>query len=900
MPALIETDLPPPPLGAEQPLVAKGLVRREALFDRLSAARGGSVVLVCAPAGSGKSVLVRSWLEANGLWGGAAWVAVEPGERDGQRFWRSLIQALSRVVGPIDRRAPAGDLCAAPEVTGLLSRLETSEEPLVLVVDDLHELRSPEALAGLECFLARLPQSARVVLVTREDPRLGLHRLRLSGELTELRSPDLSFSLDESRELLRATGIVMPDASVALLHERTEGWAAGLRLAAISLTRHPDPERFVGEFSGSERTVASYLLAEVLERQPAEVRDMLLRTSVLERVNGPLADFLTGASGSEQILQQLEDANAFVSSLDATRSWFRYHPLFAELLQLELRHVSPTMTRSVRRAGAQWLAEHGFAVEAIRQAQAARDWEHASRLLSEHHLALAGEGRRGLVAELLDAFPSDAAAMDPELALVVASTGASWAEREEASGYARLAAGMADCVPAERRGSFDLQLARTRVSLSRRSGDLEGALEAMRIVESELAAQSPAAHMLGHDLRAAALADLGVTELYSLRLDEARVHLDQALALACRIRRPYLQVVCLSHLGLAALLDGRPLSLALEFGDRAVGIAEEHGWNEEPVIAAGLAANATALLWLGRLDDAQDELTRGQHALGGAVEPAVDAMLRHGEGLLSLARRRSGPALAALAEEQRIHARLAGVEGLAVESRRRTIEARAASGELAAARADLEAMDASERDQGGPRIAAAAVYLADDEPARALEELGPVIDAATRTLHPTWAAIEASLLEGMARERMGERTAAEASVERALELAERQGIILPFFLVRVQGLLERLPPHRTAHGTLLRAILAALAGSPPVRGEHEPVRGEPEPAEALSAAELRIVRYLPSNLRAPEIAAELCLSANTVRTHVRHIYAKLDSHTRNQAVNRARELGLLAPLSRRA
>ena len=226
-------------------------------------------------------------------------------------------------------------------VERLLSDLHSLERPVVLVIDDLHELRSAEALRWLELFLTELPAQLRVVLATREDPQLGLHRLRLAGRLTEIRADELRFSLDETRELMDASGIALSDAGLALLHERTEGWAAGLRLAAISLARHPDPERCVTEFSGSERTVAGYLLAEVLERQPPEVRDLLLRTSVLERVSGPLADALTGGTGSEAILQGLEDANAFVTSLDVGRTWFRYHHLFADLLELELRRDRP-------------------------------------------------------------------------------------------------------------------------------------------------------------------------------------------------------------------------------------------------------------------------------------------------------------------------------------------------------------------------------------------------------------------------------------------------------------------------------------------------------------------------------------------------------------------------------
>jgi LuxR family maltose regulon positive regulatory protein len=197
------------------------------------------------------------------------------------------------------------------------------------VIDDAHELASTSAQRQLELLLMRAPDQLRFVLATRHDLRLGLHRLRLEGELTEIRAVDLRLSLEEARALFRLAGVELPDPALALLHARTEGWAAGLRLAALSLSGHPDPERFAEEFSGSERTVAEYLLAEVLERQSAEVRRLLLRTSVLERVNGELADLLTGGSGGERVLQDLEQAGAFVAALDARRSWFRYHQMFA-------------------------------------------------------------------------------------------------------------------------------------------------------------------------------------------------------------------------------------------------------------------------------------------------------------------------------------------------------------------------------------------------------------------------------------------------------------------------------------------------------------------------------------------------------------------------------------------
>ena len=302
----------------------------------------------------------------------------------------------------------------------LLAQLERLEEPLALVIDDLHELDSGDALAWLEMLLRRLPARLRVVLATREEPALGLHRLRLAGELAELRGPDLRFSLDETRSLLRASGITLSDTGLDSLQERTEGWPAGLRLAAISLTTHPDPERFVSEFSGSERTVAGYLLAEVLERQPPEVRDLLLRTSILERVSGPLADALTGGTGAEATLQRLEDQNAFVTALDAARTWFRYHHLFADLLRLELRRVAPATIPSLHRAAAAWHEQRRGVVEAVRHYQAAGEWAPAARLLVDNYLTLTMDGRGETLHALLGAFPPDAHLGDGNLAAALA------------------------------------------------------------------------------------------------------------------------------------------------------------------------------------------------------------------------------------------------------------------------------------------------------------------------------------------------------------------------------------------------------------------------------------------------------------------------------------------------
>ena len=415
------------------------LVPRPGLFELLNT--GERVVLVSAPAGSGKTFLLRSWIAAEGQGDRVAWVSVARGERDGQAFWLSVLDSLRGTRIGSER---VRELTAAPGLDGatvvrrMLEDLGSLDERVWLVIDDLHELRAEEAVHQVELLLGSAPPQLRFVLSTRRDLRLGLHRLRVEGELTEIRGEDLRFTPEESRALLEAAGVRLSDGALESLVARTEGWAAGLRLAALSLARDSDPERFAAGFSGRERGVAEYLLAEVLERQPQEVSRLLLRTSILDRVSGPLADRLTGCSGSERILWELEDAGAFVVSLDPERSWFRYHHLFADLLALELRRTAPQELPGLHGIAAEWMAEHGDPVDAIRHAQAAENWgsrRGCSRTTGARCTSTGGSSP----AELLSRFPSDRIAADPELAVLAAGDRRAAGSLPEAERYLALA-----------------------------------------------------------------------------------------------------------------------------------------------------------------------------------------------------------------------------------------------------------------------------------------------------------------------------------------------------------------------------------------------------------------------------------------------------------------------------
>ena len=875
-----------------------GLVPRRGLFDRLSAAGPGEVIVICAPAGSGKTALVRSWVESKGLADRVGWVSVERGESDAQRFWLAIVDALAAAVGDdgtVERVAATPAFGGRAIVERLLSDLRSIARPVVLVIDDLHELRSTEALRWLEAFLADLPADMRVILATREDPRLGLHRLRLAGALIEMRAEDLRFSPEETRQLIDASGIALSDEGLALLHERTEGWAAGLRLAVISLGHHPDPERGVSEFCGSERTVAGYLLAEVLERQPPEVRDLLLRTSMLDRVCGPLADALTGGTGSEAILQGLEDANAFVTSLDAGRTWFRYHHLFADLLQLELRRSSPTLVDSLHRAASRWFGEHGHTVEAITHAQSARDWEDAARLLADNYVDLVFDGRKATLRGLLANFPADAPTADAELALAFAMARLWDGLLDDSAAHIAAAERSVATVPDDRRRRFDLRLSSGRLWLASQRGDIGAARQAMQ----SLQLQSADTVARRNDHLASALLYFGIAELWSLHLDDARRHLEEALAVARRIGRPYLEIGCLGHLALAAVLSGSPVPVALQLSEQALTIAEGHGWGTHRIVAPALAASAAGLAWLGRLHEAERWLERADDVHPAVGEFESEPVLHYARAFVPMGQGRYDEALAEFRAAETTRPLVARDHVLPLEVRGWVALTQVLIGDTATARATRAALDPEERDGPGMRIVAASIALREGSPHEVIEEVAPMLAQAAggaeangrpQVVNLRRATVHALLLDAVARDALGDAEAAEASIERALELAEQDGMILQFTLVPVRELLERHPKHRTAHASLLATIQDLLGGTMPERRRATtPLRDE------LSEAELRVMRYLPSNLKATEIAAELFVSANTVRTHLRHIYAKLDAHSRGEAVARARELGLLAP-----
>ena len=846
------------------------------------------MTVVSAPPGSGKTVLLRSWISQAGVADSAGWVTVRRGEQDPQQFWLSVLGALRQTASG---RVLVQPLTAAPDLDGwaiaerLLTDLAPLQDRVYLVIDDVHELGQAEAQRQLELLMMRAPEQLRFVLATRHDVRLGLHRLRLEGELAEIRGPDLRFTVAEAEELFDAAGVKLRNP--ALLVERTEGWAAGLRLAALSLAGHPDPGRFAEEFSGTERTVAEYLLAEVLDRQPEPVRRLLLRTSVLERVNGELADLLTGDSGGERVLQDLERANAFVVSLDARRSWFRYHHLFADLLQLELRRTAPGEVAPLHRAAAGWFAGHGYPADAVRHAQAARDWGLAAQLLADSWYSLQLDGQTATTHQLLAGFPAGTRTADAGLAALAAAEELAYGSLEAAERYLGLAErGMAS-VPDARRAQAQLLLGMTRLVLARQRWNLQAVAEEARQLQAMAEAPDAAQPRLGEELRALALISLGTTEFWAAGKDPER-HLEMGIALARRIGRPFLEFTGLAYQAAVGIYQS--FTRAAERGRQAIGLAERHGWADEP--AAGLVYVILGAMptWQMRPEEAEPWVQRAERVLRAETEPAAVLAMHRARGMLELARGRDADALAAFQAAERLGGRLTTPHMLLTPTRALLLHTLVRLGDVDRVGQAFAGFSERDRDHGEMRIAAAVLRLAQDDPRAATAAVAPVLDGSAPVVWSAWL-VEAFLLEAIAQDVIGDVGAAGRAVERALDLAEPDGVLLWFLLHPAPGLLQRHARHRTAHPALIADILSLMAGNRPA----PPPAGPSPPLEPLSGSELRVLRYLPTHLSAPQIASELYVSHNTVRTHMRHLYTKLGTHRRFEAVERARALGLLAP-----
>jgi LuxR family maltose regulon positive regulatory protein len=587
------------------------------------------------------------------------------------------------------------------------------------------------------------------------------------------------------------------------------------------------------------------------------------------------------------MLLELEDANAFVVSLDPQRTWFRYHQLLADFLRLELRRRFADEFPDLHRRAAQWLADHGEAVEAVRHTLAAGDWPDAARLVADHSFSWVLDGQAGTIDAVLQAFPEGASADHPDLALAHAANELNYGRLEEAAAQLELADSHVQSAPPARRRRLTVAIASLRLAMARRSGRFGEVIDQVNLLDASISDEPMDQSAMGGELRAVALLNLGIVETWSRRFDDAERHLSEGAELARTIGRPYLEVACRAHQGFPSTTVS--LASARERGRQAVALAERYGLGDRPILAPALAAAAAWAIWMGEFDKGESALRRAWEVAEPQIDPAAAALLHLVTGQSHAARGQHQAALEAFAAGARAQSLLTGVHALATP----------VVGWLAATQARLgmpdearETLTGFSAEPGGPGFiynARAVICMAEGDPAGALDVLRDVPDVTPPT-GPAFTLVETHLLAGIAHLELGDRTAAAAAAEAALAAAEADRLMFPFAMTEAADLLHALPRHRTAHGALLADVIDLLRGEPAASVDRERL----SELDELSPSELRVLRYLPTNLTRPEIASELYVSINTVNTHIRSIYSKLGARDRSSAVRRARELRLLS------
>jgi len=485
------------------------------------------------------------------------------------------------------------------------------------------------------------------------------------------------------------------------------------------------------------------------------------------------------------------------------------------------------------------------------------------------------------------------AASDTELTALLAADELEQGSLEEAGPYLAAAAGGLASVPAGRRDPLQLLLTIVRLLHARRSGNLPAVVEEAQRLLAPRGARGTAQPAISGDLRALALINLGMAELWTAQFDQAGRHLEQGTTLAHQIGRPYLEVRGLAHSALLTAFGS--LTLAVEQSKQAIELARRHGWDEDPITCAAYATLAAAMAIQGRLAEAERWLSHAERTIPAETTPADGMGLYYTRGLLELAASRPGDALAAFRAGERLAGLLITPHMLAPRIRAGLLQALVQLGETVSAAQILAGLEQHERATAEMRITLAVLRLAQHNPQAATAALAPVLSgSATSAADADVAAVQAYLLEAIARDALGDPAAAGSALEHALDLAEPDGALLAFLLHPAPGLLEHHACHHTAHAALITQILDLLAGTQ----TEKPAPVVAHLREPLSESETRILRYLPTNLTAPEIANQLYVSLNTVRTHMSHLYAKLGTHRRTETVERARTLGLLAPSRR--
>ncbi|MFD5337566.1 LuxR C-terminal-related transcriptional regulator [Streptomyces hawaiiensis] len=857
-------------------------LRRQRLIDHLDQALTTPLALLNGPAGAGKTLLAAEW--ACGLSPPVAWLSFNSGDRRPGVFWAYVLQAL-RACG-----APASEAVGTPAnasrvgrrlLSTLAAELNDRDRPVVLVLDEYDRVTDTKVAEQLEFVLHHAGQGLHLVLVTRTEPLLPLHRYRAVGELTEIRSAELAFTPEEAAALLELHGVNVPLQAARNLVDRTRGWAAGLGLSALAARESSDPELYLKEFEADRSTVADFLLAEVLKGQTRETQDLLLRVSVLERFCPDLANALTHRIDAEPILAGLHRENAFVERLG--HSWYQLHPLFREILRAHLRVRLPGLEPELHRRAAQWLRPHGYLPETLAHSAAADDWDLAAGALVDD-LAI-GRLFTGPDAHDLARLFSRMApeATSPATDLVRAAHDLSRHDLDH---------GLASLRHAEEQLADDARdLAAARLScalleaLAARLAGSPPQVERAAASAAELRRDVPA-HLLDKhpELTALLLTHVGSTLLWAGRFEDARAVLSTVAGAPGGASTEVPREEAMGHLALLDYLNGWPgraerkalasVSEADRPGDRAERPPQPSGSGIGRLVLAAVAVDRNELDRAQALiDETADLPFRTRDPVMAAGRAFAAARLLMARGKMRAAVEAADPAV------------LAAVASPWATSQEALVTSAA---HLAQGRPDraAEVLQAVSGDQPVCAVEAASIQLAARRPAAAFELLDS-IHAGERTGPAV--TVRAALVRARAADAAGDTATARKLLAQALLDARRERLRRPFLDAGawIRPLMATAALHDLAAGWLTYAV--------PLQGERPAPQSPPAPLVAvdLSVREHDILERVARMMSTEEIAADLCLSVNTVKTHLKSVYRKLAVNRRGEAVRRARGLRML-------
>ncbi|KPL72042.1 hypothetical protein ADN00_16280 [Ornatilinea apprima] len=900
------------------------LVQRACLVQKMAVEPGIDLLLVCAPAGYGKTTLLIEWahqLEAAGV--AVAWYALDESDNSPVTFGTYLVASLERILEPtLGLETISQMLRSSPEIDllqllpAVINALFSSGRSMVLVLDDYHLISSPQIHEAIEFLVTHLPEHVHIAIGSRMNPPLPLARWRAKGKLIEIRAADLRFSEEETGQFLQKTmGVDLPGDLAKQLAVKVEGWAAGLQLAALSLSNRSDPHALISSFTGRQKHLADYLLDEVANQLPEEAQSFLLYTSILERMSAPLCDAVLEVDGSARWLRELEENNLFVAALDEEGIWYRYHHLFRDFLQTWLNRTQPDRASALHRAASDWFSRHGLLREAAHHAFQSGDEVFAANFVEQHSFSLIIQSEIATIYDWCSRFPEVFMQTRPKLCILQSMALAyQFRARNRARVEARLRQaeeGAAAIEDAEQSLEVDQLAAVVRTFLSMIPDPGVDVRELLNLAKTHLANHPPDDAACFPWLLISGYALLALHQV-----EEAEKVFNTALPFATRLGLFFGAVEISFHLARLAYSQGK---LADSLSISREGLANlAAALNQSPVDLPALGcldvAIGSILLEQDRLEEAERSLTQGMDRMGWGMNPYYLMTGCLARFRLYSAQRRLNAANTCLDQLEMMWPDIQFLtEGLRIQAELRIQPSQAA---VERACAWLQWHPSSSGDHLhlaglGPIGSAEVIYQANlvwvwlNIATGNINAVWPYLKRQTEIEEEyqiTGRVIELTLLEAQAYQKKGEQALALASLEKALRLAGREGYIRVFDQSELLDDLIHMAAQKGLQPEKVDPILAAIRSAkrlgikteveslPCEDGQRQPLQDLPEP---LSERELEVLRLMAEGATNQGIASRLVITIGTVKSHINHILSKLNAANRTEAVAKARDLGLL-------